>query len=292
MTKHVSIIIRTLNEASNLKILFQAIKQQIHPFQLQLMVVDSGSTDETLDFLIEEKIFFVSIPRECFTFGRALNLGIRSLNIVPDLIVSISAHCIPSHSSWLLNLVSPILADPAVLTTGYQYSYPLSRSSEVNWFIYRPHINSRINPAFIFNNANSAFSYILWKLHSFDSYIPAQEDIEFADYHFRNNNAKILLLPDASITHIHNFTNIELFRRIYVETCQECLLSSCPLRVFILKILGSILAIPSDFRLAYQRGRIIKAIPGILAFRSIEIVSIALGTANSCLRLFLKVLNH
>jgi len=281
MTATVGIVIRTLNESSHLATLIDCISRQHHDFYVQIIVVDTESTDGTNDYLHRKNIPFVSIPAKLFSFGRALNLGIRSLSEEPDVVVSISAHCIPSHSFWLRNLVSPVLANNLVMATGDQYSSPLSRSSEVNWFIQRPHINLHIASAFQFNNANSAFSYGLWRQHQFDNIISAQEDIEFALHHLLYNKAHVILVTDASVTHIHEFTNKQLVRRLFIEAYQECLLFGFPLRVFWAKLLGSFRSIPIDVRLAYSRKRIVRAIPGILTFRLIEVLSVTTAAVIS-----------
>ena len=73
---NVSIVIRTLNEARYLPELLAAIASQQAPgWDVETVIVDSGSTDGTLDIAHRAGCLVRHIRPEEFSFGRSLNLG-------------------------------------------------------------------------------------------------------------------------------------------------------------------------------------------------------------------------
>ena len=74
----VSIIIRTLNEDKHLDELLSAIDmQEKNGFLYEVVIVDSGSTDKTLDIAKKYKARVTHINKQDFTFGKSLNIGDR-----------------------------------------------------------------------------------------------------------------------------------------------------------------------------------------------------------------------
>ena len=72
----VSIVIRTLNEATWLPALFDAIERQnLRGLTCEIVLVDSGSTDGTLELAERNGCRIVTIEKSQFTFGRSLNVG-------------------------------------------------------------------------------------------------------------------------------------------------------------------------------------------------------------------------
>ena len=74
-----SIIIRTLNEEIYLDQLIKKIKRQNLNSKLkyEIILVDSGSTDNTLKIAERQKINIIKIKKEEFSFGRSLNYGCK-----------------------------------------------------------------------------------------------------------------------------------------------------------------------------------------------------------------------
>ena len=73
----ISVVIRTLNEARYLEELIRGIQGQKLPdgWASEVVIVDSGSTDGTLDIAGRLGCRIEHITREEFTFGRSLNRG-------------------------------------------------------------------------------------------------------------------------------------------------------------------------------------------------------------------------
>ena len=104
-----SIVIRAFNEEHHIGRLLTGIYQQTVR-EIEVIVVDSGSTDATLAIAGEYPVKLLSIAPQDFTFGRSLNLGCE--NATGKLIVIASAHVYPVFPDWIERLIEP-LADPS-----------------------------------------------------------------------------------------------------------------------------------------------------------------------------------
>ena len=112
----ISIIIRTLNEDKYLeKLLISIGKQKINGFKSEVVIVDSGSTDRTLQIAKKYKARVTFIKKKNFTFGRSLNVGCNFAN--GEYFVFISGHCIPVNKNWLHELIEPLFSNK------YDYMY-------------------------------------------------------------------------------------------------------------------------------------------------------------------------
>ena len=87
-----SIVIRAYNEAQYLPRLLDGIAQQTVK-DVEVILVDSGSTDSTVQIAEKFGVKIVHIPSAEFTFGRSLNFGIRA--VTRKFVVIASAHVYP-----------------------------------------------------------------------------------------------------------------------------------------------------------------------------------------------------
>ncbi|MBI2331214.1 MAG: glycosyltransferase family 2 protein, partial [Chloroflexi bacterium] len=93
-----SIVIRAYNEEKHIRRLLEGIRQQTVK-DVEIILVDSGSTDSTAAIAESFGAKIVHIPSAEFTFGRSLNFGIKS--VARELIVIASAHVYPVYPDWL-----------------------------------------------------------------------------------------------------------------------------------------------------------------------------------------------
>jgi rhamnosyltransferase len=90
----VSVVIRTLNEQKHLVELLDTIQRQDQTyFEIETVIIDSGSTDNTLKIAESYGCRITHIKKEDFTFGKSLNDGCDFAN--GDYLVFVSGHCIP-----------------------------------------------------------------------------------------------------------------------------------------------------------------------------------------------------
>jgi glycosyltransferase involved in cell wall biosynthesis len=213
----ISIVIRTLNEAKYLKELLNAIKsQKKEKYEVETIIIDSGSTDGTLSIAEEYGCRITFITKDNFTFGRSLNMGSEFAN--GDILVYISGHCIPANDSWLLNLIKPIENGSAGYTYGRQIGRDTTKFSEERIFEkYFPLKSKLPQKDFFCNNANSAIRRNIWRNFLFNETITGLEDMELAKRYYEDGGS-IAYIADASVFHIHNETWTQIRRRYERES--------------------------------------------------------------------------
>lgn len=212
----VSIVIRTLNEAKHLNELLSAIARQecidIHP---EVVLVDSGSTDGTLEIAERHGCRIFHITREEFSFGRSLNMGCEAAE--GEILVITSGHCVPVDEHWLQRLCQPILDGVAQYTYGRQFGGVQNHFSECRIFAkYYPETSQIPQEGFFCNNANSALHRDAWARQRFDEELTGLEDMELAQWLVRGGE-KIAYVADAGVFHYHNETWPQVRRRFERE---------------------------------------------------------------------------
>ena len=208
--KKVSVVIRCFNEETHIEKLFQGVRHQsIQP--VEIIVVDSGSTDGTLEIAAKytDKIFH--IQPEKFSFGYSLNLGIS--NAGGDIVIIISAHAYPVYEDWLEKMVGPFEEDDVALVYGRQYGDETSKYSERMWFKKCfPEQSNREQKSPFCNNANSAIRRSLWEKYKYDEILTGLEDIDWAKKVF-SDGYRIVYQADAPIFHIHDEAPARIYNR-------------------------------------------------------------------------------
>jgi rhamnosyltransferase len=210
----VSIVIRTKNEGRFIGATLKKIFEQATTLNYEVIIVDSGSTDDTLAIVHEypARVFKIA-PRE-FTYGYALNYGAKSAK--GDYIVNLSAHCVPVDSSWLDHLVLPLLSNHALAATyGKQVPIrghnPFEERATLDAFGIQS--NGRIKA--IFSNANCAIKRNVWEAHPFDEKAPFAEDFIWATQ-VSSDEFRIQYLEGAAVFHSHAF-DIRFWSRRYYD---------------------------------------------------------------------------
>jgi rSAM/selenodomain-associated transferase 2 len=87
----ISVIIPTLNEASHLPRLLTNLKQQISGQDVEILVVDGGSTDRTPDLVRGSNVRLVVSPKQ----GRAYQLNLGAQEARGDLFYFLHADVVP-----------------------------------------------------------------------------------------------------------------------------------------------------------------------------------------------------
>ena len=206
-----SIVIRAYNEEKHLGRLLEGLRQQTLK-DVEIILVDSGSTDQTVSIAEAFGARIVRIPSAEFTFGRSLNFGLSQAT--RELVVIASAHVYPVYPDWLESLLRPFAAGEMVaLTYGKQRGYERSKYSEQQ--IYHQWYPDASNPsqttAFC-NNANAAIRKSLWEQNQYDETLTGLEDLAWAKW-AQEHDYKIAYVAEAEIIHIHNETPRGVFNR-------------------------------------------------------------------------------
>ena len=212
----ISIVIRTLNEAIYLESLLEGITNQWSPgLNTEVLLVDSGSTDGTLEIAQRHGCRVLHITRDEFSFGRSLNVG--CVAAVGDIIVIISGHCVPNDENWLKCLCQPILDGRVDYAYGRQIGGPKSHFSEKRIFAkYFPEQSRIPQDGFFCNNANSAILRSTWEQYRFDEDLTGLEDMELAQRLVRTGS-QVAYVADAPVLHHHNENWSQIRRRFERE---------------------------------------------------------------------------
>lgn len=205
-----SIIIRAYNESQHIGRLLEGTKQQTIK-DVEVILVDSGSTDSTVAVAESFGAKIVHIPPAEFTFGRSLNFGIKSAS--HELIVIASAHVYPVYPDWLEKLLEPFQDKQVALAYGKQRGYQGSKYSEHQIFHqWYPETGSHDQVTAFCNNANAATRKSLWAEHPYDETLTGLEDLAWAKW-AKGKGYKIAYIADAEIVHIHNETPRGVYNR-------------------------------------------------------------------------------
>lgn len=200
-----SVIIRTYNEEKYLDQLLSAVnRQKCDLVDLEIVVVDSGSTDNTLKIAESHGCRITHIKKEDFTFGHSLNMGCEFAN--GDFLLFVSGHCIPVDEDWLDNLCEPLIEGIASYAYGRQQGKDTTKYSEYRhfdkWF---PEYSKLPQEGYFCNNANAAVTREAWMEFKFDEELSGLEDMHLAQKLVEKGDG-IGYAANASVYHIHDET--------------------------------------------------------------------------------------
>ena len=205
-----SIIIRAYNEEEHIGRLLEGIRQQTLK-DVEIILVDSGSTDGTVSVAESFGAHIERIPSDEFTFGRSLNFGVRKAT--REFVVIASAHVYPVYPDWLESLLRPFDDEQVALTYGKQRGPDSAKYSEHQifhrWF---PDAGVPNQETVFCNNANAAIRLSLWEKHPYDETLTGLEDLAWAKW-AKEQGYRIAYVAEAEIIHIHNETPRGVYNR-------------------------------------------------------------------------------
>lgn len=103
----------TLNGEEFLDEVLDSCLAQKVPFDHEVLVIDSGSTDATLDIVSRHPLVRLHrIPNHEFGHGRTRNLAASLAG--GEILVFLTQDATPAGPSWLARLVGPLLEDPSL----------------------------------------------------------------------------------------------------------------------------------------------------------------------------------
>jgi len=204
------VAIPVYNEEKHIVRLLTGIQQQTVQ-DVQVILVDSGSTDRTVEMASTYPVQIVNIHPQEFSFGRSLNRGIAEARA--DWVVIASAHVYPVYPDWIERLVEPLQHRRAGLSYGKQRGGATTQFSEHQIFArwYPDQAQPRQSHPFC-NNANAAIPRLLWEQHPYDEALPGLEDLAWARWAFEQGQA-VTYVPEAEVIHLHQETPRGVYNR-------------------------------------------------------------------------------
>jgi rhamnosyltransferase len=194
----ISAIVRARDEAAKLPRCLEYLRaQELGVDALEVIVVDSGSSDDTVAIARRHGARVIAMPAASFTFGGALNLG--AAEATGELLVALSADAFASDRRWLARLSEPF-SDPRVAcASGDRYGpdgTPLAAR------IVQDAALARRVPEWGYSNGAGAFRASLWRERPFRTDLTGCEDREWA-LHWLDQGYVAVLDPALVVDHDH-----------------------------------------------------------------------------------------
>jgi len=217
-----SISILTKNEARNIGECLDAVFSQKGVGSFEVTLVDSGSTDATLEIARGYPIRIEQIPAEAFHHARTRNYA-ASLGKGP-ILINLSGDAIPASDSWLRNMLVNF-SDPGVgAVYGRQLPKPGSTMERCDTFdtVYGDkrivkdpaHRNGLGYRFYHFSDVNSALRRSVWEAAPYPEDLKMFEDLAIAK-RILDAGWKIVYEPEAPVFHSHHYSATQLFKRYF-----------------------------------------------------------------------------
>jgi rhamnosyltransferase len=206
-----SVIVRCLDEAPALERALTSLREQsVRP---QVVVVDSGSTDGSVDVARRLADTVVTMPREAFTYGGALNLGARHADAAVHL--ALSAHCV-AGPRWVERSLHHLAVD-GVAAAGGRHLDPDGRPIGTRYL--QTTADADRHPFWGLSNHASSWRREVWEAEPFRTDLAASEDLEWS-WRVLGRGWTIAFAPDIAVAmpHRRRARPDRLWRKIGKET--------------------------------------------------------------------------
>ncbi len=232
MKPAISIIIPTFNGGAKLRACLEAIRAQKTGAAFEILAVDSGSTDGTLETLAEFGVRTYRIDRKSFNHGGTRNFAIEKAD--GDLIVLTVQDALPQGEGWLDALTAPFADERIAGVYGRQIPREnvdlMTKKRLAEWAASREtqqvsEIADRAEyeklPALekymlcAFDNVCSCVRKSVWQEHHFPVANFA-EDVEWARDVLLDGH-KIVYEPAAAVVHSHRRPVRYEYHRTYIS---------------------------------------------------------------------------
>lgn len=204
-----SIVIRTKNEGESIGKCLQMVYGQNTSHRFEVIVIDSGSTDDTLDICRKYPVIIHQIAPSEFNFGRTLNVGARLAQ--GKYMVALTAHAYAANDNWLEPLVSTLETDDS---TAGAYSWQLPKPgcipfeamelergfNATKMVLDKPPAKAR---SLLFSNVSSCMRKDILVEIPFRE-LPYAEDRDWAK-NVLDRGYRIAYVPESMVFHSHNY---------------------------------------------------------------------------------------
>ena len=217
-----SILVLTRNEAQNIGACLTAVYAQKHAGPFEVVLVDSGSTDSTVEVARQFPVRIEQISGSAFHHSRTRNFAASLAQ--GDVLVFLVADAIPVSEDWLQGLLNNF-DDPGVgAVYGRQMPKPessLERQDALDTIygtqriVKDPaHRNGMGYRFYHFSDVNAAIRRSVWEAVRFPEELKVFEDLGIAKL-ILDGGWKIVYEPRAAVYHSHNHTTVGLFKRYF-----------------------------------------------------------------------------
>ena len=214
MTSKYTVFIRTKNSDWVLAQTLTSLYSQ--DFKFNVRVVDSGSTDKTLEILKEFNIDPVKIKPSDYIPGKVINEAMETID--SEIIIMLNSDSVLLNTDSLEKLVAPLNNDPNIIATvGRQVprhdASPWVRKDYDHAFPAEGVLPDYIHLSFPL----TAFRRTIWEKEKLYTQSWGSEDSEWGKRLKDKNMGKIKYVPQALTMHSHNYNLKQLFNRKFIE---------------------------------------------------------------------------
>lgn len=229
-----SVVIPVKNGGARFREVLDAALRQTTPWPYEVLVIDSGSRDGSVEHALRAGCRVEQIASSEFGHGRTRNLGARLTS--GEFIVFLTHDACPGRDDWLARLVAAADSAPEVAGAfGRHVAYPeasivTTRELEAHFagFGALPSVVRNDDPArytadpgyrqflHFFSNNNSCLRRSVWEQIPFPD-VDFAEDQIWAKQVIEAGHAKAYA-PDAWVFHSHDFGVVETAQRAFDES--------------------------------------------------------------------------
>jgi rhamnosyltransferase len=218
----ISVVVPTLNGGSGFGRLCRHLAQMRDRFGLDVLVIDSGSRDATVENARNAGLRVHTIPPEQFGHGRTRNLGVHMTE--GEVVCFLTQDVLPCSPDWPLRFARA-LEDPRVAgvygrqvprdaTTMEMFFVSLNYPAQPLRFEPQPGGHHPRPGRVLFSNAFSAVRRADLLAVPFDD-VPVSEDQVWAQQQLARGRT-LVYEPGAEALHAHRYTIRGLFRRTFL----------------------------------------------------------------------------
>ena len=212
---HVSIIMRSFNEGWALRETLPALRTQRYR-NWELIVIDSGSTDGSADLIRAARpAHFIQIKSSEYNPSRVLNQGMELAR--SEFGIFLNADATPANDGWLDPMVAALQDKNTAAVFGRQIPRPDCQAVYAHDYercfgwdresSYWQHF---------FSMVSSGLRKDIWKRRGFLEKLQYSEDDEYTRW-CRSQGYRVLYCPDSVVTHSHNYTPRQAYKRSFGE---------------------------------------------------------------------------
>jgi rhamnosyltransferase len=219
----ISVVIPVKDGGADLVRCLDAVVGQQVDEEVELVVVDSGSSDGSVEVARQHGARVEEIPPEEFNHGRTRNLAAELAQ--GDVLAFTSQDAFAADEHWLARLVAPLRSSPSVAGVyGRQLPHEGATPPERYFldFLYGP--DPRVQrwtgpgqPTFeatLFSNVNAAMPRAVWREFPFADDLIMSEDQEWSRRVLLAGR-ELVYEPRAVVHHSHAYTVTGAFRRFF-----------------------------------------------------------------------------